>query len=254
MNIFDFLKAYRIGLMAPADEGGSAGGAGTAGAGEAGAAGGDTGGGDAPAAGDTANPAADQGAAPDAGKPDGAAGDDQGGDDKGGESPDDASGGDEISAENFALTAPEGMENFQGDFDAFSSEASEWMQANPEATPAQALKWAADRQAAAMTAQNTELAEGFARQIETWENEARADKEIGGDGFDANVALAQKAIDAFGDDTLKTVLKDSGLGSHPAVIRFAMKAGKSVADAPVIKTNEGGARKSLAESLYGKKE
>lgn len=150
------------------------------------------------------------------------------------------------------LTAPEGMENFQGDFDTFSSEASEWMQVNPNATAADALKWAAGRQAEAVAKQTQDMSEAFTRQIETWEGEAKADKDIGGDGFDANLATAKKAIDAFGSDGLKSVLNESGLGSHPEVIKFAVNAGKALADAPVITTGDGAAKKSLADSLYKK--
>ena len=157
------------------------------------------------------------------------------------------------SAAEFKLTAPEGMENFQGEFDTYSSEASEWMQANPNATAADAFKWAAERQAEAVTKQTQDMSEAFTRQIETWENEAKADKDIGGDAFDANLAVAKKAIDAFGSDGLKAVLNESGLGSHPEVIKFAVKAGKALADAPVIKTGDGAAKKSLADSLYRKK-
>lgn len=160
--------------------------------------------------------------------------------------------GDDAAPAVLKLTAPEGMENFQGEFDAYSSEASEWMQANPNATAADALKWAADRQAEAVTKQTQDMSEAFAQQIETWEGEAKADKEIGGDAFDANLATAKKAIDAFGSDDLKSILNESGLGSHPAVIKFAVKAGQALSDAPVIKTTQGDAKKSMAETLYGK--
>jgi len=128
------------------------------------------------------------------------------------------------------------------------------MQANPDATAADALKWAAEQQAAKVGKQTQDMSEAFTKQIETWEGEAKADKDIGGDAFDANLAVAKKAIDAFGDDALKTVLNESGLGSHPAVIKFAVKAGKGLSDAPVLKTNGGDAKKSLADSLYGKKD
>ena len=128
------------------------------------------------------------------------------------------------------------------------------MQANPDATASDALKWAAEQQAAKVGKQTQDMSEAFTKQIETWENEAKADKDIGGDAFGANLATAKKAIDAFGDDALKSVLNESGLGSHPAVIKFAVNAGKALSDAPVLKTNGGDAKKSLADSLYGKKD
>jgi hypothetical protein len=68
------------------------------------------------------------------------------------------------------------------------------------------------------------------------------------------MAIAKRGLEAFGDPELMTLLEESSLGSHPAMMKYAIKAGKSVSDTPVIKTNDGSARKTLAESLYGKKD
>lgn len=238
MNIADFLMKYRTPLFNA--EGGDGGGGASAG-GDAAPAAGDTAlGGDA-SAGDKPTDAPADGAAP--------AGDAPKDDDKG---KDDAGDGSDAPAE-FKLTVPEGMEDFQGEFDTFSSEATEWMQANPKATPAEALKWAAERQAEAVTKQTQDMSEAFTKQIDTWESEAKADPDIGGDKYDENVAIAKTAIDAFGSDELKTVLNESGLGNHPAMIKFANKAGQALKDSPVHKQPGGEAKKSLADSLYGKK-
>jgi len=245
MHITDFLMKYRKPFFAPEGEGGSGGSSGGDAAGDtAAASGAETAlGGDGAGAAD-----GDKGGDAAAGEAEGDA--TQDGDDADKDKNEDA--GDD--AGEFKLTAPEGMEDFQGEFDTFSSEVSEWMQANPDATASDALKWAAEQQADKVAKQTQDVSEAFIKQIETWEDEAKADKDIGGDAFDANLATAKKAIDAFGDDALKTALNESGLGSHPAVIKFAVNAGKALSDAPVLKTNGGGAKKSLAESLYGKKD
>lgn len=262
MHITDFLMKYRKPFFAPEGEGGSGGSGGgdASGSADAGAASGaetalgGAGAGDAGSAdGDKAGDAAAGEADGDAAK-DGDESGDKAGDDADKDKGEDAGDGDDADAGEFKLTAPEGMEDFQGEFDTFSSEASEWMQANPDATASDALKWAAEQQAAKVGKQTQDMSEAFTKQIETWESEAKADKDIGGDAFDANLATAKKAIDAFGDDALKSVLNESGLGSHPAVIKFAVKAGKALSDAPVLKTNGGDAKKSLADSLYGKKD
>ena len=251
------LKALMMNSAAPVwapDDGAGAGAAGGYGGsgGDAGAGAGDAGaGGQSTALGGDGN--GDAGGQGDGGEG-GNAGDGQQSNGDGSDVGDAGDGGEgDGSPAELKLTAPEGMENFQGEFDTYSSEASEWMQANPNATAADALKWAAERQAEAVTTQTQDMSEAFTRQIETWEGEAKADKDIGGDAFDANLATAKKAIDAFGSDGLKAVLNESGLGSHPEVIKFAVNAGKALADAPVIKTGDGAAKKSLADSLYGKK-
>lgn len=239
MNINDFLMKYRLPLFDAEGAGGGGGGAAPAApaapVGDAAPAGGEGAPeGEAPAGGDKTLLGGE------GEKPVAPEGEDTKG--EGGDDPADAG--------EFKLSAPEGMEDFQGEFDTFSSEASAWMQENPEATPGDALKWAAARQAEAVSKQSSEMSEAFTKQIETWENEARADKEIGGDAFDANLAQAKAALDAFGNDELKAALVSSGLGSHPAMIKFAVNAGKTLSDAPVIKTNGGEAKKSLAASLY----
>ena len=248
MHITDFLMKYRKPFFAPEGEGGS-GGSSSADAAVSGAETALGGDGAGVADGDKGGDAAAGEAEGDATKDGDDTGDKAGNDadkDKNEDAGDDAG--------EFKLTAPEGMEDFQGEFDTFSSEVSEWMQANPDATASDALKWAAEQQADKVAKQTQDVSEAFIKQIETWEAEAKADKDIGGDAFDANLATAKKAIDAFGDDALKTALNESGLGSHPAVIKFAVNAGKALSDAPVLKTNGGGAKKSLAESLYGKKD
>ena len=256
MHITDLLLEDHKPFFAPEGEGGSGGSSGGDAGGDAGAASGpetalggggagDAGAADGDKGGDTATGEADGDATKNGNDTGDKAGDDA---DKG--KNDDA--GDD--AGEFKLTAPEGMENFQGEFDAFSSEVSEWMQANPDATASDALKWAAEQQADKVGQQTQDMSEAFTKQIETWEGEARADQDIGGDAFDANLATAKTAIDAFGDNALKSVLNESGLGSHPAVIKFAVNAGKALSDAPVLKTSGGDAKKSLADSLYGKKD
>ena len=180
----------------------------------------------------------------------------QGADGQEAQAPDNSDGGEkeentDQAPEEFKLEPPEGFEQFSSEFEQFSGEAQEWLKANPKASPQEALKWAAERQASAVADAEKDAGQRFQQQVETWENEAKADPEIGGDDFDANVATASKAIEAFGSDALKDVLNQSGLGSHPEVIRFAVKAGKALEDAPVLTTNQGGAKRSLTDALYG---
>ena len=153
--------------------------------------------------------------------------------------------------EAFTIAAPEGFEAFSDDFAAFSSETDAWLKANPQASPADALRWAAERQAKLVAKANDDAAEGHAKQVDDWLAEAKADPEIGGAAFDANVAVAVKAIEAFGSPGLKDLLNASGLGNHPEVIRFAAKAGKAIAEAPVVTGQTAMSEKTLTSALYG---
>lgn len=63
-----------------------------------------------------------------------------------------------------------------------------------------------------------------------WADASRVDKEFGGKSLDANVAIAKKALDAFGTPELRAFLEESGLGNHPEIIRAFYRAGRAISD------------------------
>lgn len=81
-------------------------------------------------------------------------------------------------------------------------------------------------------------AQGFAAQLveqqksltTQWAEETTTDKEIGGDKLPENLGVAKKALDSFGTPALKTLLNQSGLGNHPEIVRFMVKAGKAISE------------------------
>jgi Predicted membrane protein len=81
-------------------------------------------------------------------------------------------------------------------------------------------------------------AQGFAAQLveqqktmtAEWAEQTTTDKEIGGDKLSENLGVAKKALDSFGTPALKTLLNQSGLGNHPEVVRFMVKAGKAISE------------------------
>ena len=61
--------------------------------------------------------------------------------------------------------------------------------------------------------------------IQKWADDAKADKEIGGDKWDGTVKSAQRAINTLGTPALKEYLQASGGGNHPELIRVFAKVG-----------------------------
>ena len=58
-------------------------------------------------------------------------------------------------------------------------------------------------------------------QVKTdWANDSQADKEFGGENLAENLNVAKTALDAFGSDSLKSLLHETGFGNHPEIIRF----------------------------------
>lgn len=94
----------------------------------------------------------------------------------------------------------------------------------------------------------------FVKRDETWKAQALADKELGaGDPakFAVHVEKAQQALAKYGPE-LKAYLNETGLGSHPAAIKFLSRIGAAMSEgAPVVGTIGGTPKaKSLAAELY----
>lgn len=144
------------------------------------------------------------------------------------------------------FTAPEGMkfdEAILGDFKSLAKEH------NLSQEVAQKF---ADIGAKAAQVQN----DNFIKQIEAakveWANASRIDKEFGGDKLGENVAVAKKALDMFGSPELTEVLKTSGLGNHPEIIRAFYRVGQQISDDKFVPGGKApsGAEKSVAQRMY----
>lgn len=96
-------------------------------------------------------------------------------------------------------------------------------------------------------------AEQVATLTASWETETRADPEIGGVNMDANLVHAARAMNTFATPAFKEVLNRSGLGNHPELVRFMVKAGKAISEEKIVSggipASSGGIR-SAADTLY----
>ena len=64
-----------------------------------------------------------------------------------------------------------------------------------------------------------------------------------------NLTHATRAMEQFSTPELVGIFQESRLGSHPEMVNFMVKVGKSLAE-PAFKTGEAGGEKSIAEILY----
>ncbi|KAA0020728.1 peptidase [Salinicola corii] len=87
---------------------------------------------------------------------------------------------------------------------------------------------------------------------EQWVKDLKSDAEFGGAKFDANIKHAQRAIQEFGNDGIKSLLDQSGLGNNPDVVKMFAVIGKRMAeDSPGQGTERSSQREvPLEERLY----
>lgn len=106
-------------------------------------------------------------------------------------------------------------------------------------------------QAEGLKAQETAITEFYADiggTPDKWPDAAKADKEIGGDKFDANLAVAKAALDKFGTPELNAVLLKTGLGSHPELLRAFFRAGQAISQDGFVPGRSGTSKD--ARNLY----
>lgn len=172
--------------------------------------------------------------------------------------PDDKSGDDAESKdddkastdapETYTFEMPEGMELDTAAVEAYTpifkkhNVSQELAQELATAAAAEKIESAKAQQAA------------FESQKEAWATEARNDKEIGGEGFDKNLALAKSALDKFGNESLSKFLASSGAGSHPDLIRMLINVGELTQEDSPGGTGgaDGGGALDRVEQMYGK--
>jgi hypothetical protein len=87
--------------------------------------------------------------------------------------------------------------------------------------------------------------------VNDWAEASRKDPEFGGDSFDKNVALAKKALKAVTGDDFFKMLDETGMGSHPEMIRLGVRIGKKMSDGEVF-THSGDTTESkdLLSTIY----
>jgi len=145
--------------------------------------------------------------------------------------------------EKYELKAPEGFELEPDTTAGFEAVARELKLTNDQANKlvplgAQLANRIAEKQAEAHTAQ-----------VGQWLEASKADKEFGGDKFDASVQVALKARDKFATEELKTLMDQTGLGNHPEIVRLFHRIGTVIADDTFVQAPSGGGTTKAAAAV-----
>jgi len=141
---------------------------------------------------------------------------------------------------DYTFELPEGVELDAESMDEFKAMAKELKL--PKDAAQKMVDLAAKREQARIDA--------HAKTVADWAESVKADKEIGGDKLAANLAVARKALE-LAPPEMKDLLNASGLGNHPAIVKWAFAVGKALSEdnfVPAGKPVE--ASGSMASRLY----
>ena len=130
-------------------------------------------------------------------------------------------GDDQKPAEDYEITAPEGVV-IDGETSAAFNALSKELALSQE----QSQK-IVDRIAPMIAAQQTKARDTA---MSGWESAAKSDAEFGGEKITESLSVAKRALSQFGSAGLRELLNSTGLGSHPEIIRLLYRAGKSISE------------------------
>ena len=85
---------------------------------------------------------------------------------------------------------------------------------------------------------------------EQWVEGVKADKEVGGHDFMEKLAVAKKAVDAYGSKELKDLFNFTGVGNHVAMVKFLYKVGQTLKEDNVLTGREMSQQRDVARMLY----
>jgi hypothetical protein len=169
-------------------------------------------------------------------------------------SDDEGDGSDDKEPVEYEFTAPEGFdlsEETQTRLDGFKEAAASLGLSQEQFQGVIDYNLESGQQAQAI------MADAYIKRIESWGEEVKADKELGGDNLQANLGAIKKVTDAYSDDSFVALIKAPsadnpeglGLGSHPAFLRFLHRVSKSLTEAEIIEGTDGGPSTDDAASL-----
>lgn len=86
---------------------------------------------------------------------------------------------------------------------------------------------------------------------ETWQNEAKADPEIGGDKLEANLGRISTLINVHGTPELREIMTQTGAGNNVHVIKFLSKIAAAMGESlPAPAAVPPGGEKSAANIMF----
>lgn len=141
---------------------------------------------------------------------------------------------------------PEGMEIDQAMLDQFGPIATEL---GLDQVGAQKL---VDLYASSVTQAAAGLQEQANAEQAEWVAQGKADKEFGGDKYDESVALANRAISAYGGESLVQAIVTTGFANHPEALKLFASLGRNVSEDGIVLGGSTAGDRRAADVLFDK--
>lgn len=122
---------------------------------------------------------------------------------------------------------------------------------NEHGIPRSAAAALIDLQANAMKAASEANSKLWNDTQEKWQNESKADSEIGGDKLQPALTSISKLVDHYGGTPLREALDVTGAGNHPIVIKAFAKIAKDLGESYFVSGSATNTPQSAADRIYG---
>jgi len=89
------------------------------------------------------------------------------------------------------------------------------------------------------------------KELEEWRNEVINDPQLGGENLGRTVEGARRVVQRFGDEDLTNLLRDTGYGDNPAIVKFLYKISSVMSEDSLVLGGKGApADKPLEDYFY----
>lgn len=121
---------------------------------------------------------------------------------------------------------------------------------NGEMSPKDRAQALIDLQARVAETASETISQQFADQQKQWQDEVKADAQLGGANFQKTLGEISKLVEQYGDDDLVQVMAATGAGNNIAVIRFLNKVAGVVNEGAPATGGPTQQEASVAQRLY----
>jgi len=105
-----------------------------------------------------------------------------------------------------------------------------------------------ETQSKAVAAHQAKMVESHIADVQKWDKELTADKDIGGEKIQASMDLGRRALEKFGSPELIETLRSTGYNSFPPLVKLLVNIGKAMSEDRVA--SGGQAVQSDLRSIY----